>query len=111
MENNKQKETNKCNPYSVSNSVHLYKGNNYFNVQIVSKSLFFNEPIVYKIEDGCIYLRHAEIDDNKKKVVPQLDKKSNFYHFYITIEDKEIELKKYFFEEDSTEDCVIIYYR
>jgi hypothetical protein len=106
MEKNNQKE----HIYGASNSITLSKGNSCFNVQIFSKSSFFNEPIIYKLENGCIYLRHAEIDDNKNKVVPQRDKKSNFYHFYISIGHKEIELKKYYFEDDSTEDCVIIYY-
>ena len=94
----------------VSSSITVSKGNNHFNVQITSKSSFFSEPIVYRLEDGCIYLRHSTIDDNKNKVVPQLDKKTNFYHFYISVGDEEIDLKKYDFEDDSTEDCVIIYY-
>ena len=110
MENKTQKETDKCTLYGVSNSINVSKGNNHFNVQITSKSSFFSEPIVYRLEDGCIYLRHSTIDDNKNKVVPQLDKKTNFYHFYISVGDEEIDLKKYDFEDDSTEDCVIIYY-
>ena len=94
----------------VSGSITLSKGNRLYNVQITSKSYFFNEPIVYRLEDSCIYLRHATIDDNKNRVVPILDKKNNFFHLYINIGYEEIELKKYDFEDDSTEDCVIIYY-
>jgi hypothetical protein len=105
-----EKNNEKTPIYGAINSLTLCKGNSCFNVQIFSKSSFFNEAIVYKLEDGCIYLRHAEIDDNKNKVVPQRDKKNNWYHFHISIGNEEIELKKYYFEDDSTEDCVIIYY-
>jgi hypothetical protein len=110
MENKSQKETDKCTLYGVSSSITVSKGNNPFNVHISSKSSFFNEPIVYSLKGGCIYLRHSTIDDNKNKVVPHLDKKTNFYHFYISVGYEEIDLKKYDFEDDSTEDCVIIYY-
>jgi hypothetical protein len=105
-----EKNNEKALIYGATSSLTLSKGNSCFNVQISTKSSFFNEPIVYKLEDGCIYLRHAGIDDNKKKVVPQFDKKNNWYHFYISIGHEEIQLKKYYFEDDSTEDCVIIYY-
>lgn len=93
-----------------NNSINLYKGNRVNNIHISSNSVFFNEPIVYTLENYCIYLRHATIDDIKNKVVPQLDKKTKYYNFFICIEDEEIKFKKYYFEHDSDEDCAIIYY-
>ena len=61
-------------------SILISKGNKPYNIHITSKSLFFSEPLVYKIEDGCIYLRHVTIDDNIKIVIPTIDKKNGFYH-------------------------------
>lgn len=95
---------------AASGSITLSKGNNPCNLQVTSKADFFKEPIVYNITDDCIYLRHATIDDNKNIVVPKIDKKTKYYHFYIFIGNKEIKLKKYDFEDDSNEDEVIIYY-
>ena len=96
-------ETNKYDYVNVSRTAKL-------NVlRMCSKSEFFNEPIVYEIKDGCIFLRHATIDDNRFKVSPTIDG-SNWYHFGIMNHKEDIEPKKYYFEEDSDEDCVILYY-
>ena len=95
---------------SIIGSITLSKGNNPKNIHVTSKSEFFNEPIVYKIEDGCIILRHADIDDNTRIVSPSLYRKNNFFHFNISFNNEEIPLKNYIFEEDSNEDEVIIYY-
>ena len=97
-----------CTLHSVIGSITVSKGNRPTNKHITSNHIFFSEPITYYVSDGCIYLRHCFIDDNKNIVKPVMDKKTGYYHFYICIE--EIELKKYEFEEDSTEDEVIIYY-
>ena len=108
--NNKKEQNEQLILSGVIGSITISKGNNPKNIQVTSKSDFFSEPIVYKIEDGCIVLRHSTIDDNVKKVSPTLDKRSNFYHFNIPFNDEEIPLKKYDFDEDSNEDEVIVYY-
>ncbi len=97
-----------CTIDSVIGSITVTKGNRPTNKHITSKHIFFSEPTVYEVKDGCIYLRHCFFDDNKNIVKPVMDKRNGYYHFYISIE--EIELKKYEFEEDSTQDEVIIYY-
>ena len=95
---------------SKTETVNISKGTKSYNIHISSRSLFFSQPIVYKLEDGCILLRHTTIDDNIKIVTPTLDKKNNFYHFGIVIGNEEIEFKTYPFEDNSDEDCVVIYY-
>lgn len=107
---NKQEQAEQLILSDVIGSITLSKGNNPKNIHVTSKSEFFNEPIVYKIEDGCIVLRHSDIDDNVKKVSPTLDKKTNYFHFHIPFNNEEIPLKNYVFDEDSNEDEVYVYY-
>jgi hypothetical protein len=94
----------------VSDSITVGKGTKNYNIQITSKSDFFKSPIVYKVTEDSIEFRKVTLDDTKKIVSPKIDKKTNFYHFYIPI-DFEIDFKKYYFEDGCDEDIVSIYYR
>lgn len=92
----------------VSGSITVSKGNRQYNKQITSKSSFFKDEIKYKITNDSIYFMRIGLDDKVRILKPTMDK-NKYYHFHITID--EIEEKKYYFEDDSTEDCIRIYYR
>ena len=89
----------------------IHKGGNANLIGFSSKSEFFNQRITYNVDEFSITFKIADIDDNKKVINPsQLPAGS--YSFQIPVSmnldiDK-IEFKKYYFDEDSTEDEVII---
>lgn len=96
--------------YSTDNYVNIYKGQRVNQLKMASNSIFFNEPIVYELKESCIFLRHANLDDTKNRINPCNDKANSWFTFTIIVKDEEINLGKYYFEDDSNEDCVIIYY-
>jgi len=75
--------------------------------QINSKSNFFNSEIIYNVTDDEIIFEKPTLDYGKKTVTPQ-KKKSGWWGFQIVAEN--ISEGKYYFDEDSTEDQIIIYY-
>ena len=88
------------------NQISICKGNHYQNIQITTKSDFFKTKVVYKVSENHIEFRKPTINDNKRIVNPNLDKRTKFYHFFIPI-DFEIDFKRYDIEH--TDDDEIIY--
>ena len=76
--------------------------------QIQSKSFFFNSPIKYKVTDSEIIFEKPTSMYNGSTVIPH-KLKNGWYTFLIVAEN--VPMKKFDFDEDSTNECVIIYYR
>ena len=81
--------------------------------KVASKSSFFAQPIMYYFDDECLVFRHTTIDDNRNILTPSLQVPQGFYHFTIYLnkvpDDCLLECKKYYFEDDSNEDRVLIH--
>ena len=75
---------------------------------IRSKSNFFESEIKYKVTDDCIIFEKPTSMYNGETIKP---KKSKNGWWLFQIEAEEIPMKKFDFEDESTEDCVIVYYR
>jgi hypothetical protein len=76
--------------------------------QIQSKSNFFNSRIKYKVTESEIIFEKTTPMYNGNTVKPQ-KRKSGWWSFQIVAEN--VPMKKFNFDEDSTDECVIIYYR
>jgi hypothetical protein len=76
--------------------------------QIQSKSNFFSTPIKYKVTENEIIFEKPTPMYNGNTVKPQ-KMKSGWWSFQIVAEN--VPMKKFDFDEDSTNECVIIYYR
>lgn len=75
--------------------------------QIISKSEFFNDELIIKIEENKIIFRKPSIDYNGKRHKLSKDK-GGFYHTSVTCE---LPLGKFVFDiEESNEDCRVVYY-
>ena len=75
---------------------------------IRSKSNFFNSEIKYQVTADCIIFEKPTSMYNGETIKP---KKSKNGWWLFQIEAEEVPMKKYDFEDESTEDCVIVYYR
>lgn len=73
-----------------------------------SKSNFFDSEIKYQVTDDCIIFEKPTSMYNGETIKP---KKSKNGWWLFQIEAEEVPMKKYDFEDESTEDCVIVYYR
>jgi hypothetical protein len=76
--------------------------------QIQSKSIFFSTEIKYKVTENEIIFEKPTPMYNGNTVKPQ-KMKSGWWSFQIVAEN--VPMKKFDFDEDSTDECVIIYYR
>lgn len=75
---------------------------------IRTKSDFFSSAIKYKVTDDCITFEKPTTMYNGETIKP---KKSKNGWWLFQIEAEEVPMKKYDFEDESTEDCVIVYFR
>jgi len=98
-------------PKPIKGSINIHKAIRPTYRNITSKSTFFSEPIVYDVKDGCIYFKRANLWDTNKVLYPYQDKKNKHFHISIPVGYEDVYLGKYNFEDDSNEDCVIIYYK
>ena len=91
-------------------SLNISKKKNHGFVQVTSNSDFFSTPIKYDIKDGCIFFRKCSIDDNKRVLNPTKMKSKGWYLFNIKIDQYDIKFGKYDFDEDSTDEEIIVCY-
>ena len=92
----------------VCGSISVYKHTHERQMHISSKSDFFNEEVIIKIENDKIIFRKPSIGYNGKSRKFSRHK-SGYYHTAIVCE---LPIGKYEFDEDeSDEDCMVAYYR
>ena len=77
-------------------------------IQIQSKSIFFSTPIKYKVTENEIIFEKPTPMYNGDTIKPQKGK-SGWWSFQIVAEN--VPMKKFDFDEDSTNECVIICYK
>ena len=107
-ENLNEAEKPKLNIAAVSGSIFVENTYRPHIKQIRSKSNFFIDPISYKVTDEEIIFTKPTQMYNGKTIKPQKGN-SGWWHFQIVAE--EVPMKKFDFDDESTEDCVRIYYR
>jgi stalled ribosome rescue protein Dom34 len=101
------------NPHSVkadvSGSIIVNRCVRINNRHITSKSNFFSEPMIIKIDNEKIIFKRASLGYNGKTNEIKLSKKTGHYHTTIACE---IPIGKFEFDTDeSDEDCKVVYYR
>ena len=93
---------------AVSGSISIQDTYRLHIKQIQSKSNFFSTPIKYKVTENEIIFEKPTPMYNGNTVKPHKTK-SGWWSFQIVAEN--VPMKKFDFDEDSTDECVIIYYR
>lgn len=74
---------------------------------IRTKAAFFKESFIYKVQDGCLVFRKPTLGYIGKLHTPQCN--NTTCYFQIVCDD--LPIGTFEFDEESTEDCVMIYYK
>jgi len=104
----KKTETEQCTIPSVSGSIYVTKHSSINQVHISSKSNFFDGYLIIKDDGESLTFTKPTIDYNGKMYKPTFYKKAKTY---ITAIVSEMPLGKFDFDEESTEDELVAYYR
>ena len=92
--------------------VNFYKDKKYQHYyRLRFKDKFFNQAFKWRLEDDYLILEPVGLDDHKSGLIePTFDKHTKGYTCGINLEGfKEVPTGNYTFDEDSTEDEIIIY--
>lgn len=77
--------------------------------KVGTNSSLFNQELHYFIEGDCLIFKARDIDNDDKIVNPYKVKGYEYYQTSLCLGTDLVEPKKYYIDEDSTEDEIIIY--
>ena len=100
------------NIFDMQGKINLYKANGgAFYYRFRTKHEFFNQSLLWHLDESYLILIPAGLDDRKSNcITPRMEKHANQYVFGLNLEEiHPIPNGDYTFDEDSTEDELIIY--
>ena len=93
----------KDNRYITINK-HKFRPN---SVYCYSSNVFFSKPFNYRVTKDYIEFTPATIITNRREIKCKI---KDYLYYFSFLMPYEIEFKKYFFDEESTNDNIKIYY-
>lgn len=90
-----------------SNGIHITKrADRWDSCYVRFSHPFFSKPVIVKIGQGSITFSYPTIDYRGKTIKPNLQNTAQ----YLMGISHELPLGKFEFDEESTEDCLIVYF-
>ena len=96
----------------MEGELNIYKhSSGLFYYRFRAKHDFFKQDLLWYLDDSYLIFKPAGLDDNKSNIIrPRIDKQCKQYVFGLNLEEVHpVPNGIYVFDEDSTEDELIIY--